>query len=225
MMVLLLLGWLPQTAVVPSAPAAPAGQKPLPASALCTTHGAITTSSSGGMAIEHPEVRAVAAGNSAPEATLRFTYLGPTAQSAPLSSGELRRQIGLKLKAKDSCNVVYIMWRIEPKPGLVVSIKRNPGKRTNAECGVHGYRTVKPDRSRDVPTLAPGAAHTLSAIERGDSLSVIVDGQTVWQGSLGPEALEIDGPVGLRTDNGRFTFEFSAPPEAAGTCGKGVSDS
>jgi hypothetical protein len=199
--------------------------RPLRAAELCTTHGAIGTAPDGGLAIEHPEVRAVAAGSSAPEALLRFTYLGPSAETAPLSSGELRRQIGLKLRARDTCNVVYVMWRIEPKPGLVVSIKHNPGQRTFAECGAHGYRNIKPAQGIELPAPEPGVPHTLAAVQRGEELTVLVDGAPVWLGTLGPEALELDGPVGLRTDNGRFRFELLAPPEAAGTCGKGAKDS
>ena len=30
---------------------------------------------------------------------------------------DARRQVGLKLRARDGCNVVYVMWRIEPKAG------------------------------------------------------------------------------------------------------------
>ena len=41
--------------------------------------------------------------------------------------GELRRQFGLKLRAQDACNLVYVMWRIEPASKLVVSIKCRTG--------------------------------------------------------------------------------------------------
>ena len=33
-----------------------------------------------------------------------------------------------KLRAEDACNLVYVMWRIEPQSRLVVSVKRNPGQ-------------------------------------------------------------------------------------------------
>ena len=39
-------------------------------------------------------------------------------------------------------------------------------------------------------------------------MRVSVDGTVVWEGDLGPEALTFDGPVGVRTDNGRFEFQF-----------------
>jgi hypothetical protein len=31
----------------------------------------------------------------------------------------------------------------------------------------------------------------------------------VWEGDLGPVALEFDGPVGLRSDNARVVFDFT----------------
>ena len=45
-------------------------------------------------------------------AAIAFTYVGPTPVDVPLASGELRRQIGLKLRARDTCNVVYVMWHV-----------------------------------------------------------------------------------------------------------------
>jgi hypothetical protein len=91
----------------------------------------------------------------------RFTYLGSTGNEARLGSGELRRQFGLKLRAQDPCNLVYAMWRIEPESKLVVSLKSNPGQNTSAESGNRGYRNIKPQRSKPVPMLRPGEAHTL----------------------------------------------------------------
>ena len=66
------------------------------------------------------------------DAEARFKYLGPTSQEARLGSGESRRQFGLRLRAQDPCNLVYAMWRIEPEPMLVVSVKRNPGMHSSA---------------------------------------------------------------------------------------------
>jgi hypothetical protein len=63
-------------------------------------------------------------------AEIHFKYLGPSQDSRPLASGILRRQIGLKLRAQDSCNLIYAMWRIEPDTGVTVSLKRNAGLHT-----------------------------------------------------------------------------------------------
>ncbi|MEA2623963.1 MAG: hypothetical protein QOD06_8 [Candidatus Binatota bacterium] len=161
-------------------------------------------------------MRAVVTSPTLPAAELRFVYRGPSAEAAPLASGELRRQIGLKLRAQDGCNVVYVMWRIEPQSGLVVSMKQNPGKSRHAECGDRGYRNVKPERSARLPEIRAGEPHVLRAAMHADRVEVRADGEVVWAGSLGGGALEFDGPVGVRTDNGEFELSLSAAPSATG---------
>jgi hypothetical protein len=99
---------------------------------------------------------------------------------------------------------------LEPKPGVVVSIKQNPGQHSSAECENGGYRNIKPVHASSVPEVEPGAFHSLQAEMKGEYLTVRVDHRTVWEGSLGSEALGLEGPVGVRTDNGRFEFEFFA---------------
>ncbi|HSP77813.1 MAG TPA: hypothetical protein VLQ93_04755, partial [Myxococcaceae bacterium] len=103
------------------------------------TLGELEPGVEGRLRITKPKVRAVVPAARARVAELRFTYLGATREVAPLRSGELRRQVGLKLRAQDGCNVVYVMWRIAPKAGVVVSVKHNPGKHRHAECGNGGY--------------------------------------------------------------------------------------
>jgi hypothetical protein len=142
----------------------------------------------------------------------QFTYLGSTGNESRLGSGELRRQFGLKLRAEDACNLVYAMWRIEPESKLVVSVKTNPGQRSSAECGNRGYRNIKPRRSTPVPVLRPGASHTLRAEMNGDEMKVFADNSLVWEGSVGPDALRFDGPVGMRSDNARLQIELRAGP-------------
>ncbi len=183
---------------------------PVALQGLDVTLGALREAD-GRLLVEAAKFRAVALRRTAPVAELDFTYLGPTEQAAPLASGELRRQLGLKLRAADGCNLVYVMWRIDPKPALVVSIKRNPGKRTHAQCGAGGYRNVKPERAVPLPKLEPGERHVLRAALAGDRLVVQVDGRAVWEGALGEEILAFDGPVGLRTDNARVAFQLRMP--------------
>src|SRR5205814_3112080 len=110
----------------------------------------------------------------------------------------------------DSCNVVYAMWRIEPKSGLVVSVKSNPGKHTHAECGNSGYTNVKPATSKPLPALAAGDSRTLRADLNGDRMRVLVDRDVVWEGALGPEASAFEGPVGVRSDDAAFDFDLLA---------------
>jgi hypothetical protein len=148
-----------------------------------------------------------------PMAEARFTYLGSTGNEAPLASGEMRRQFGLKLRAQDACNLVYAMWRIEPESKLVVSVKTNPGEHTSAECSNRGYQNIKPRHSSPVPALNPGETHTLRAQMDGAEMQVFADNALVWEGSLGPEALAFDGPVGIRSDNARLQIDLrSGPP-------------
>ena len=57
------------------------------------------------------------------------------------------------------------------------------------------------------------AWHILHAISSGDTLQVLTDGVVAWEGTLDRSAFAFDGPVGLRTDNGRFEVElFAALP-------------
>ena len=170
--------------------------RPVAHASLCVTKGAIANA-----AIGEPTVRAFALGTSGDAAQLSFKYAGRSETARALESGELREQVGLKLRAQNSCNVVYVMWRIAPKPGLAVQVKYNPGKARHEECGTEGYIKVKPVSHAAIPELAAGSSHTLRAEIRGDELHAWVDGALVWQGSLPPEARDIAGPAGLRTDN------------------------
>jgi hypothetical protein len=52
----------------------------------------------------------------------------------------------------------------------------------------------------------------MAAALRGDRLEVRVDGAVVWDGRVPPEALELRGPPGLRSDNARFDFELAVAP-------------
>lgn len=159
----------------------------------------------------------------------RFTYLGSTGNEARLGSGELRRQFGLKLRTQDACNLVYAMWRLAPESKLVVSVKSNPGQQASEECGNRGYRDIKPRRSAPVPALRPGDAHTLHAEISGADMKVFVDDSLVWEGSVGPDAMGFDGPVGIRSDNARLQMEFRAAPpfraQPAPACRSGAGES
>jgi hypothetical protein len=199
---------------VPAAPAA--GPTVIPKSDLCVTAGKVRRGGEDRLEVRSPAMRAVVTSPTLPAAELGFVYRGPTAETARLASGELRRQIGLKLRAQDSCNVVYVMWRIEPSSRLVVSVKQNPGQSRHAECGDRGYRNVKPERSARLPEIRAGEPHVLRAAMHGDRLEVRADGDVVWTGSLGGGALGFDGPVGVRTDNGVFELSLRAEPSASG---------
>jgi hypothetical protein len=178
---------------------------------LTVSEGRIDALPSGRLSVSTPKMRAVATSPTGDVAELRFTYLGPTASDIPLGSGAMRRQIGLKLRAANPCNLVYVMWRIDPTPGIVVSVKLNPAQETSAECENGGYTNIRPRRQSPAPAISPGDPHTLRA-DLADELTVTADGRVVWQGPLPDVASRLDGNVGIRTDNGRFEFELAAAP-------------
>jgi hypothetical protein len=176
---------------------------------FCLTEGEVENRGQGTFEVTSPAMRAVVAGSTPETAELRFLYKGPTPEIARLADGEVRRQVGLKLRAEDSCNVVYAMWRFEPKPGVVVSVKRNPDRHHHAECADSGYENVAPLRS--IPVSAPkvGEEHVMQALLDGRSLRVVIDGQAVWEGDVG-DVSSIVGPAGIRTDNARLVFQLAA---------------
>jgi hypothetical protein len=203
-------------------PAALSGAlQPVPRSSLCFSAGRAGVTAKGAML--HVDVggsRAEIAGDARPHsAEIAFTYLGPSTNAEPLANGEIRRQIGLKLRALDTCNVVYVMWHIEPTPGVAVSVKRNPTASKHAECGAGGYENVEPVAYRAAPSIEPGLRHVLRATLDGQKLLVVADGVIVWTGALPADALSFDGPAGLRTDNGTFDLELRVPPSGVTAIG------
>jgi hypothetical protein len=212
-------------------------QAPAPAwfsaghSILCVTEGQIEEAAGNRLSVDVPKVRAYVNRWTAQAIEAHFTYLGPTSVQAALASGESRRQFGLKLRAQDGCNLVYVMWRFEPESKLVVSVKSNPSKHASADCGNRGYRNIKADKSSPVPEVHPGETHTLRAEMNGADLSVFADDSPVWEGNLGPEVLALNGPVGIRSDNARLELELrvqssaGAHPDYVVACKSGAGDS
>ena len=131
---------------------------------LCVTQGDVVTS--GGRArITEASTRGIVPASSGDAASLELTYLGPSTDRASLASGDVRAQVGLKLRAQDSCNLIYVMWRISPVSEVVVQVKRNVDRTTHATCGADGYTRVRPSHRAAPPAVAVGSSHT---ILRGD---------------------------------------------------------
>lgn len=222
----------PMSASASDPPAPSLALSPIPADRLCVTKGTAAI----GARITEPTVRGVALGSSGDAASLSFVFRGDTATSRELASGESRRQLGLKLRAQDGCNLLYVMWRLDPKPSLSVSLKHNPGKRTHRECGASGYTRLKPSLAPSalapVPALVPGASHTLRAELSSGELLAWIDDALVWRGPLPPAALSLSGPAGLRSDNVSFdlvAFSTAVPaasgsPAASAKCSAEASD-
>ncbi|WP_147447350.1 hypothetical protein [Corallococcus sp. CA054B] len=168
-------------------------------------------------AIEGPRQRAVVPETTGDEAELRFTWLGATREVIPLASGQQREQVGLKLRARDGCNLIYAMWRIAPSAGIVVQFKSNPDDHESRECGNAGYITVRPRFMEPLDRLSPGESHVLRARIDANVLTVYADGLRVWEGLLPADALRLEGPAGMRTDNARVRFELLVPQAAGPT--------
>jgi hypothetical protein len=182
---------------------------------FCVTEGRIGEASGASLLIEDSKTRAVLGWEAAPAAEISFHYLGPTREQAALGSGAVRTQIGLKLRAQDGCNLLYVMWRILPESRVVVSVKSNPGQRTHAECQNRGYRNLRGSFEDSVPAVEAGSAHSLRAELSGESLTARADGRVVWEGRLDKSAFQFDGPLGFRTDNGKFALQFLAAPTSS----------
>lgn len=171
--------------------------------------GRIERAASGRLVVSTREMRATLKYPTEQNVTVNFTYLGPTKEVSRLGNGEVRSQFGIKLRAQDTCNIVYIMWHFAPDQRIAVSVKRNPGQRRHEECFDDGYiNNVKPRVSRAPEPVHPDEPHSLTASMIGSLLTVTADGKVVWEGDLGPVALEFDGPVGLRSDNVHLVFDF-----------------
>jgi hypothetical protein len=201
-------------AKVAIADAGPAGELSAASpDAVCITRG--TRAFDGGrMTINEPTVRVVAPASHGDAAALRFTFNGDSDEKAALASGQVRRQLGLKLRAADGCNLVYVMWRLDPTPFVEVSTKINPGDHTNDDCGTQGYTKIKAVRSEPAPPLRTGTSHTLAAEIIGDELTARIDDAIVWRGRLPDDARALDGVAGFRTDNVAIDAELLVAPVA-----------
>jgi hypothetical protein len=203
-----------QLGLPPSTGGGSAASAPIPAPApegarlaeFKVTSGKVGQVEPGRLEITAPKVRAVLRKGGADVAEARFVYLGPTEETTALGSGAVRQQLGLKLRAIDGCNLVYVMWRFEPESKIAISVKLNPGQSTHAQCGNGGYTQVA---YIDVPPVVPGEPHVLRASMDGRELTVWADGEEVWRGEL-DEAVQdfTHGHVGFRSDNTHFEMEF-----------------
>ncbi|HYM76414.1 MAG TPA: hypothetical protein VE377_10595 [Candidatus Dormibacteraeota bacterium] len=197
---------------------------------FCVTEGTLEQADGDRVSVDVPKMRAYVSVATAASAEIRFRYGGVTEKQSALGSGQVRSQFGLKLRAQDPCNLVYVIWRVEPESKLVVSVKRNPSEHTSAQCGNRGYSNIKPRKATAVPRLKGRESHTLRAEMKNEELRVFVDNHEVWEGEVGPDAARLEGPVGIRTDNVRLEFEYMARraagivPDHVLACKSGDSD-
>lgn len=184
------------------------------------TLGSVSQTKSGYLTVLGPKERAHRKSGTHQDASLQFRYRGPSKQTSKLASGEVVRQIGLKMRAKNSCNLLYVMWRIEPVEQIVVTVKSNPGHSSHSDCGARGYTTIAKISLEEVGiTARTHSAHRLRARveeENGNFQCIVdVDDKTVWSGSLETRVVApINGPVGFRSDNGSFIFKLFVDDES-----------
>jgi len=177
---------------------------------LDVSSGAITQNDLGYLTIEEPTTRATVRGDYQYRASLQFRYRGPTEVIVPSGSGLELHQIGLMLRAMNPCNLVYVMWRLQPAQEVVVQVKKNAGQSTSQECRNGGYTTlhrqnVAPFAYFDLRVLDAEIRWTFSSPE----VRVWIDYQEICRVTVPTNLITgIDGPVGLRTDNGKYDFRY-----------------
>jgi hypothetical protein len=152
-------------------------------------------------------------GQHAWHAMLRFQYQGGLGLQGAVDrhNGVVWRQIGLKLHAANTCNVLYVMWQEEPEPHIGAAVKRNPGQSRHSQCGTRGYQHIAKIRMPRDHRTAP--VHTLEVETdrdaRGPLMTIRATGKQVWSGVV-PGLAGLRGPMGVRSDAGRFRFALSA---------------
>jgi hypothetical protein len=148
-------------------------------------------------------------------ARLWFRYLGESVITEPLGSGAIRRQIGVKLRSADPCNLIYVMWHQYPDNVIEVSVKRNPGQTTSAQCGNRGYTelaeiTLGPGDGTDDHSPHVLAVRTRRTDTGAIAIRVFKDGALLRRVRLSPGlAAGLKGPIGVRSDNGDYFFQLS----------------
>ena len=212
------------TGMISASPILAGSLQPVTPESLCVTEGSLTQLTKPYLEVAVPKMRAVLKTQTRQLIEAQFKYMGPTDEIQKLGSGEIRYQFGLKLRAADPCNLLYVMWRIEENASAVhVQIKANPGQSKSSACENHGYRTIA---TRAFPVLNVDSLHKLRASLSSSKLVISVDAAPAWNIDVDPAALRFDGPVGLRSDNVHLKLKVLAPAEGTpvGCTGRGGED-
>jgi len=174
------------------------------------TDGKITLSANHHLMVSSKEMRATLRHPSKQAVTIHFKYLGPTQEVSHLQNGEVRHQFGIKFKAQDICNLVYVMWDFDI-PRINVAVKKNPGQQTSEQCKDRGYHSDFKTDIKSVPTrIVIDTWHTLSAKLIDKLIAVSIDNTIVWRGEISDDQMEFHGPVGIRSDNVHVLFDYDA---------------
>lgn len=172
------------------------------------TDGQMVVSSDHHLMVSSKEFRATLDVATQQHVVLHFKYLGPTEEIAHLQNGEVRHQLGIKLKAQDICNVVYVMWNFDTQK-IDIGVKRNPGLRTSHECGDNGYHAGFGHANINQPDpVVVDKWYTFQADLGDKHLKVLLDGKLMWEGDLSDDQSIFTGPVGVRSDNAHVLFDL-----------------
>jgi hypothetical protein len=181
---------------------------------LKVTQGKVQETSAGFLMVSGPKERAQFKHGRQQHAVLRFRYRSPSEKVMPLASGGIVRQIGLKLRTKNTCNLLYVMWRICPDEYILVTLKRNPDKSMHKQCQASGYQAIATIPLGSLQISAKDhKMHTISACldahVQGYRLTVIADDRKIWSGTIDADVMrDMNGPAGFRSDNGNFIFKL-----------------
>jgi hypothetical protein len=183
---------------------------------LCVTEGTINGLPAHGLSVTVPNVHATINRETAQDIEARFVYLGPSNPS-DTPHGHGHHQFGFELFAQDACNLVYVMWRLEPESSIAVLAKSNPKQHVHADCNSRGTTTVAPELALPLPAVRAGEriSHNLHAELSGATLSVFADEVLVWRGTLPANVLHTHGPVGIHCDNAKLEIVLTVAPPAA----------
>ncbi len=189
--------------------------------ALDVTEGSISSTGPGGAlhtADSAMRAEVLDGGRHARSARIWFRYLGESTTTVPLGSGLVRRQIGLKLRSADPCNLLYVMWHAYPDDAIQVQVKRNPGQSTSAECGNRGYTTITTIPLSSGNGLDDHSPHRLQVETRRNAngaltMAILHDGSPLPKLHVSAAlSTGLRGPIGVRSDNGDYVFRLSSRP-------------
>jgi hypothetical protein len=149
---------------------------------------------------------------------LHFSITSPTtATTDKLASGAERHQWGIFVRAKDQCNLLYFMFRLDDSQMkddefaafFVVQEKTNPSQSAHEDCGNSGYKTV----AGSFPAASPirikkGTKHVLLVKDSGSELLAYLDNKMIWQLQASQLDLPAQPYVGVRSDNVVWEFLF-----------------
>jgi hypothetical protein len=146
---------------------------------------------------------------------LEFDSAQALNEAQALESGEIRHQFGLFFRARDQCNLIYVMLRID-KTGnatdaaeLSVQEKKNPGKSMHQDCANNGYRNLSSSSNSKRVKLSSTSINQLELHDTGKDFVVWLNGERVWQHDAEEFSRPADGYIGVRSDNIKWRFKLS----------------